>query len=41
MRAEGVELDNGELVRTGNFDKRDAVVAHRTFRATACELVAR
>jgi hypothetical protein len=41
MRAERVELDNGELVRTGNFDKRDAVVPHRTFRATASELVAR
>jgi hypothetical protein len=38
MGAECVELDDAELVRTGDFDERDAVVARRTFLATACEL---
>jgi hypothetical protein len=41
MGAERVELDDGQLVRTGDFDERDAVVARRTFLATACELPGR
>jgi hypothetical protein len=39
--AERIELDDGEFVRAGDFDERDAVVARRTFPATVCELLDR
>jgi hypothetical protein len=40
MGADRVKLDDGELVRTGDFDERDAIVA-TDFLATAGELLGR